>query len=140
MMEKAGPENRGNAMGFIGIGTSAGELAGPILGGLAYERGGHYAVFAVALVVVGTDVILRLLLVEQSKVSEDPAEHEPLLHGDEENIDPIIAKSRKQRPVFFALLGDFDLLASLWAIMVASIMRAGFESVSYATRYYADRH
>ncbi|KAL8744925.1 MAG: hypothetical protein Q9190_002877 [Brigantiaea leucoxantha] len=59
-------DKAGAAIGMTSVGISAGELSGPIIGGLLYDQVGHFAVFAVAMSVVGLDVVLRLLMTQKS--------------------------------------------------------------------------
>lgn len=59
------PERLAEATGWIGIAPSAGSFCGPLIGGAVYEKSGYYAVFAVALALVGLDIVLRILLIEK---------------------------------------------------------------------------
>ena len=52
-------------MGYVGMGMSVGVLAGPLLGGVVFDRAGYNAVFGMAYALVLVDIILRLLLVEK---------------------------------------------------------------------------
>lgn len=78
----------GVAMGYISIGMAAGELAGPVVGGLLYEKAGHFSVMALVLGVLGVDILLRILLTDKPNKPEQSTdssaeESRPLLgeHG-----------------------------------------------------------
>ena len=55
----------GQMLGYMGIGSTLGFMAGPLLGGVVYQEGGFYAVFGMAFGIVGLDLLLRLALVEK---------------------------------------------------------------------------
>ncbi|ORY87390.1 major facilitator superfamily domain-containing protein [Leucosporidium creatinivorum] len=60
------PEARvGIVMGYVMIGFSVGQLIGPPIGGVLYERLGYRAPFVFALCLVFADMVLRLLVVEK---------------------------------------------------------------------------
>ncbi|GAQ03075.1 uncharacterized MFS-type transporter C18.02 [Aspergillus lentulus] len=61
-MEK---EAIGEAMGYAAMGITLGTMTGPLLGGVLYEKGGYYAVFALAFGIIGLDIFLRLVLIEK---------------------------------------------------------------------------
>ena len=63
-------EKIGQAMGYTATALSAGSLAGPLLGGVIYAKGGYYAVFAMGFALIGLDIILRLLMVEKSVAAQ----------------------------------------------------------------------
>lgn len=80
LLAHATPSDRkGKVMGWVSMGTSMGDLNGPLVGGFLYRHGGHGAMFAVAMAIVGLDVILRLLTVDEDLKSDDGQEQEPLL-------------------------------------------------------------
>ena len=58
-------ERLAQAMGYVGLGMSLGILLAPMLGGIIFDRAGYNAVFILAYVLVGVDIVLRLLLVEK---------------------------------------------------------------------------
>lgn len=65
LVDTVGPEDIGQAMGYVGLGMSAGTLLAPLLGGLVFARAGYYAVFAIAFGLMIVDVILRILVIEK---------------------------------------------------------------------------
>ncbi|KAJ9668318.1 hypothetical protein H2201_001366 [Coniosporium apollinis] len=65
LADTVGKEQIGQAMGWVGMSMSLGILASPLLGGVVYDRGGYNAVFAMAYVLIGVDIVLRLVMVER---------------------------------------------------------------------------
>jgi MFS family permease len=55
----------GQAVGIIGIPMSVGPIAGSLLGGVIYARGGYYAVFGLMFAMLSVDALLRLLIIEK---------------------------------------------------------------------------
>lgn len=53
-------------IGYVTVRTSFGELTGPLVGGIVYDFGGHWSVCAVAMTVVGVDIVLRGFLWEHN--------------------------------------------------------------------------
>lgn len=142
----------GTVIGYVTVGTSLGELSGPLVGGLVYDFGGHWSVCTVALTVVGVDIILRGFLREQNdrdKISTRD-EQGPLLaesqprqiydatkdqHAAEETrtrheirVEPEPRQSLTPENSFSNLLGNPNFLGSLFAVLVGSIIRTALES------------
>ena len=65
LVDTVGESNVGEIMGYVSISLSASTLAGPLLGGVVYERAGYYAVFAMAFGLLGLDILLRLVMIEK---------------------------------------------------------------------------
>ncbi|EON68984.1 hypothetical protein W97_08242 [Coniosporium apollinis CBS 100218] len=65
LADTVGKEAIGQAMGWVGMSMSLGILASPLLGGVVYDRAGYNAVFAMAYVLIGVDILLRLVMVER---------------------------------------------------------------------------
>ncbi len=65
LVDTVGEKDIGQIMGYVSLSMSVGILAGPLLGGVVYEKGGYYSVFAMAFALIGLDIVLRLLLVEK---------------------------------------------------------------------------
>ncbi|CAG8203540.1 unnamed protein product [Penicillium salamii] len=55
----------GQMFGYIGTAMTLGFMSGPVLGGVAYQVGGFYAVFGMAFGIVALDLFLRLAVVEK---------------------------------------------------------------------------
>lgn len=58
-------EELGYYMGYIGMAMSLAILAAPLLGGVVFDRGGYYDVFAMAYGLLGIDIVMRLALIEK---------------------------------------------------------------------------
>jgi MFS family permease len=58
----------GQALSFTGLSLSIGVLLGPALGGIIYQKAGHYAVWSTVLGVTVLDFLLRIFLVEPPRV------------------------------------------------------------------------
>lgn len=146
------PGGIGKLIGYVTTGTALGELAGPLLGGVVYQFAGYWALCAVAMTVVGLDIVLRVLLSEQKDQDKTsaPDEHRPLLthdqphqkyYGPKDQDDTRRAPADDGRPgeqelqkalppvsSFTKLLKDPNFLSSLFAVLVGSIIRNGLES------------
>lgn len=57
-------------MGYPGIGLSMGLFAGPLVGGIMYDRVGYNGVFYVCFGILAVDIILRLIMIEKSHLRE----------------------------------------------------------------------
>ncbi|KAF1988644.1 MFS general substrate transporter [Aulographum hederae CBS 113979] len=65
LVDTVGPQRIGQATGWVGIAMSLGILLGPLLGGIVFDKAGYYVVFAMAYVLIGVDIVLRLVLIEK---------------------------------------------------------------------------
>ncbi|KAI9788189.1 MAG: hypothetical protein M1835_002409 [Candelina submexicana] len=65
LVDTVGEKDIGQVMGYVSLSMTIGILAGPLLGGVVYEKGGYYSVFAMAFALIGLDILLRLLMVEK---------------------------------------------------------------------------
>ena len=85
MREVVGQERLGRATGFSSMALSMGLLLGPVVGGVLYEYAGYFQTFLPALVLVGVELVLRMLIVEdrtrgiavssEDKMSEEGRDH-----------------------------------------------------------------
>jgi MFS family permease len=57
--------NQGQTMGYVFSAMSIGMLLGPLLGGVVFEKGGYNEVYAMAYILIGIDIALRLLMIEK---------------------------------------------------------------------------
>lgn len=64
MREVVGQERLGRAMGFTSMALSMALLLGPVLGGVLYEYAGYFQTFCPALALLGVELVLRLLIIE----------------------------------------------------------------------------
>ena len=65
LLARVGHERIGRAMGFTGMATSIGLLAGPVIGGVLYQYGGHLMVFMVPSGCIIADMVLRVAIIER---------------------------------------------------------------------------
>ncbi|KAF1808340.1 MFS general substrate transporter [Eremomyces bilateralis CBS 781.70] len=65
LVDTVGAGGIGEAVGWIALSMTMGLMLGPLLGGVVYQRAGYNAVFAMAYTLIGIDIILRLMLIEQ---------------------------------------------------------------------------
>jgi MFS family permease len=85
----------GQAMGWIGMATSIGIMIAPLLGGVVYDRGGYYAVFAMCFGLLAVDIMLRLAIVEVKEASKWLPESEE--HGMDTAMREPVQKSERHR-------------------------------------------
>lgn len=57
-------EKTGRFLGFMSLSLTLAVFLGPAVGGIIYQRAGRFALFGTVYAVIGTDLLLRLLLVE----------------------------------------------------------------------------
>jgi MFS family permease len=131
---RVGPEKMGTAMAWITMGSSFGEVTGPVAGGLLYENSGHFALLDVAVGIVLLDIVLRLIMEEEE--SETPVssacvsnERTPFIPQDPPAYKPEISPNRS---ILIILLSNGDLLASLWVGFMTAVIRTALEMVRYA--------
>lgn len=70
LVDTVGPDEVGQAMGYVGLSMSLGMLVAPLLGGIVFEAAGYYAVFAMAFGLIALDIALRLFMIEKKVASK----------------------------------------------------------------------
>ena len=65
IVDTMGPTHAGTAMGWQAVGTFAGAILGPSLGGFVFDQAGHFAVFGMAFALLILDIFLRLVMIER---------------------------------------------------------------------------
>ena len=70
LIDTVDEEQIGQWFGVIRAGENLGILISPIIGGILYGQLGWTAVFAIILVVVGVDIILRLVMIEKMTAAQ----------------------------------------------------------------------
>ncbi|KAI9715867.1 MAG: hypothetical protein M1812_005687 [Candelaria pacifica] len=83
LVDTIGERDIGQYMGYVSLSTSMGILAGPLLGGVVYEKAGYYSVFAMAFALLGLDIFLRLAMVEKKIAKQWLTASEPQDDGDQ---------------------------------------------------------
>ena len=70
LSDTVGQAQVGKAMGYVSMAIPLASLCAPVLGGLLFDRGGYYAVFAIAFATIGLDIFLRVVMIEKSAAAE----------------------------------------------------------------------
>ena len=65
LVDTVGQEKIGQNMGILILAMTGGALIAPLLGGIVYDAGGYYSVFAMAFGVIAIDIALRLTFIEK---------------------------------------------------------------------------
>ena len=65
VVDTVGPDEVGQAMGYMGVSMSLALLVAPLLGGVVFAQAGYYAVFAMAFGLMALDIFLRVVLIER---------------------------------------------------------------------------
>ncbi|KAJ5584869.1 MFS amine transporter [Penicillium hispanicum] len=153
MVDTVGKDGLGQAIGYVSMSLSIGTMAGPLLGGVLYEKGGYYAVFGLAFGLIGIDVFLRLVLIEKKHAlpwiapemrplaaSGPPSQEKTRLGSTTNSPMPSsnLPTSNSTTPPppsrhilgqAGLLLGSYRLIVSLWGYFVLALMMTSFDSV-----------
>lgn len=140
----------GVATGWVGMATSIGVLIAPLLGGVVYNKGGYYSVFAMCFGLLAVDIVLRLAIIERKDAKQwlvdptpdntgntaaDPSSAETE-KGSSPTLDATVGSSPTTpaaspglslRPMF-ELLRKPRLLAALWGTLIHGIVQTSFDS------------
>ncbi|KIW08795.1 uncharacterized protein PV09_00729 [Verruconis gallopava] len=54
----------GKSMGYVFFAMSVGMIAGPLLGGVVFDKGGYNAVFGMIYALIGVDIAMRFFMIE----------------------------------------------------------------------------
>ncbi|MCJ1270378.1 hypothetical protein MMC22_010275 [Lobaria immixta] len=138
----------GKYLGVIALAMSCGSLLGPLLGGVVYEHGGYYAVFAMSFALIGLDIVLRITMIEKKVARKYEAgcddqmqETLPERNGKKEKDGAEISRGTQEStmiaskpwldrlPPVLWLLSSRRLLVALFASMVYGIMNTSFDAV-----------
>ncbi|KAL4749154.1 hypothetical protein BDW72DRAFT_204983 [Aspergillus terricola var. indicus] len=65
LIDTVDKDGLGQALGYIGMGMTFGAMGGPLLGGVLYEHGGYYSVFALAFALIALDIVFRVVMIER---------------------------------------------------------------------------
>ncbi|OJJ44967.1 hypothetical protein ASPZODRAFT_17877 [Penicilliopsis zonata CBS 506.65] len=139
LVDTVGKESLGQFLGYTSMGLSLGAMTGPLLGGVIYQSGGYYAVFATAFAVIGVDIVLRLALIEKRHAapwleSEKVSREEQVTHYSQETKSVATEADRtaiaeKPVPAVLRLLASPRLLSSLWSYFIIALLLASFDAV-----------
>lgn len=64
VLESTPEHHIASSMSYVGLSISCAAFIGPVLGGVIYQEGGHFAVWAMCFGLVGVDLVLRLIMIE----------------------------------------------------------------------------
>ena len=155
LVDTVGKDGLGQAIGYVSMSLSIGTVAGPLLGGVIYQDGGYYSVFALAFALIGVDIFLRVVLIEKkhaaqwldneksapstSSEQEKETSGEPCESSAPNTAQPIEASSlevpekpkKARHPLrqVATLLSSPRLIVSLWGYFVVSLVLTSFDSV-----------
>lgn len=140
-------EELGKSLGFVSIAMSAGTFLGPLLGGVVYDYGGYYAVYAMAFALIAIDLVLRLVLIEGKDARKyitaiDRQGHDAEMQSitprrdsgprngilESQNLSNQVTWQKRYPPVIW-LLGSRRLQVALCGTMVFGIILTGFDAV-----------
>ena len=65
LVDTVGPDEVGQAMGYVSLSMSLAMLVAPLLGGVVFAAAGYYAVFAMSFGLMVLDIFLRLVMIEK---------------------------------------------------------------------------
>jgi MFS family permease len=82
LADTVGSKQIGQYMGFLAMAMNLGAVFGPLLGGVVFSRFGYNAVFAMPVVLVGVDILLRCLMLEARRPDTPAIEITFDLEGD----------------------------------------------------------
>lgn len=134
----------GYYMGYALVGATAGELIGPVMGGLLYENLGHWAVFTAVEILIFLDIVLRVLVRDKSGKAESSSmndaeaatEADPLLGhtqngANEQQDSPASDNKRKSASLSHIRI---SCVMQLTTTLVATTVRCAMETVSISSR------
>ncbi|KAF1954598.1 MFS general substrate transporter [Byssothecium circinans] len=144
-------QNVGRALGWVSMAISAALLSSPMLGGIVYQYGGYYSVYAMCFGLVAIDIAMPLLIIEvkaarrwneeinppgvdtvaapdipEGKTTRPPTAIPPPVG--EMNDHGFPQQSRSSKPGMISLLRKPRLLAALGGNFVLGIIDTSFNS------------
>jgi MFS family permease len=158
VFDKVGPEQLGQAMGYTSMSLSMvcspllmafiqsanhltqfskGWFVGPVVGGIIYEHAGYLTVFAPPLALVGVEIILRLLLIENEKRATSTskgrvraqAEGDRLSNATSPLLPPDEAITRRNRNTFLTLLSSKRFVVGMLGFCILNGLMIAFDGV-----------
>lgn len=119
-------KRRGRWIGIVSGGASAGWIAGPLLGGLLYDRFGHVAPFAASIALAAGALLLAVLLI--------PETHRPAAHPTHLRLAWAQAwQTLPGRPTYLLLL--FVIFGSMfaWAFIEPQFMFYVYDDLKWSS-------
>ncbi|PLB37762.1 MFS transporter [Aspergillus candidus] len=132
-------DNLGQTIGYLGSAVALGFLLGPLLGGLVYDVAGYHAVFAMAFVIVGVDLVMRVSVIEKKVaerylITEDgetpasPHQSQVSYQTFAEPAPPSPSNGKLRRPALWLIMQQPRVLISCWALLVQGLFYSAFDS------------
>lgn len=146
-------QNIGRALGWVSMSISAALLSSPMLGGIVYQYGGYYSVYAMCFGLVAVDIAMPLLIIEAKAAKVWNEESRPQLtsavvvpgiseeknvpgHQSDSNPPPVdetnartsTQPGKSSSPGFFKLFRKPRLVAALGGNFVLGIVDTSFNS------------
>ena len=157
LLERVGHDQVGQAMGYTGVGLTAGLLLGPIIGGVLYQFGGYFVVFLVPIGMIIMEIILRLLVVDKGVTRAKP----PVLHDteyqntgrqalspdnnlqnsnpsqlsserlkpDESENEPLLKRAGAVRNAYLTLFASLRFSSALLSLLILNGLACGFDAI-----------
>ena len=148
------PRHIGQAMGWMGWVMTLSTLVSPLIGGVVFEAAGYRTTFALLFVLLGFDVLLRLLMIEKKSAAKwssslDDSEANASSIADlpdtsiekdiEKDPDPSLISEETQTfvrrhtltrlPPTLRLLTVPRMLVALWATFAQAVLITSFDAV-----------
>jgi MFS family permease len=127
MVGDLAPENRrAQWIGIVNGGASAGWIAGPLWGGLLYDRFGYVAPFSASIAMALSALLLAVFLLHETHtpVAHPSHSHSAWAHG----LQALLA-----RPVFFPLMLITFGVMFAWAFIEPQFMFYAYEDLSWTS-------
>ena len=70
LADTVGSKSLGEWMGYTIMSVNIGITVSPVVGGLVYDHAGYYPIFGILAVLIGLDILLRLVLVEKKTAAK----------------------------------------------------------------------
>lgn len=146
LFDKIGKDQIGEAMGYTSMSLSLGLFLGPIVGGVIYEYAGYFPVFLPAFVLIGLEIVLRFLIVEDDRyakgrladsdgfspsygtISQD-IDHTPSPGPHESNEGLPTSERTAHKSVLLVLLSSPRLLVAMVGLFTINSFTTAFEGV-----------
>jgi MFS family permease len=141
LFDKVGSENLGQAMGFTSMSLSLGWFLGPVVGGVIYQRWGYFAVFALPLILVAVEIVLRLLVVEEERgkgpivivTDVEARDNDAQSNTASHEASPLLAKKRPvksiHRNAVVVLLSSARFMVGMLGFCVLNAFMVAFDGV-----------
>lgn len=156
LVDTVGRNNIGTWMGTAMSSSSFGLIVSPLLGGVVYAKAGYMSVFAMAMALIGFDILMRLCMIEKKTAerfqqngfygtfTEDEPNERQQKSISAESQKPVSdseqapllsdaalepASKKTRMPTILILLSTPRLLAAIYGIFVNFSILTGFDGV-----------